>query len=1256
MSCKSYRSIFDFSVTFSFVFGLLLLSPAGLAAAPPNRITGSVDAGRVSVLPGHIHRLAQPQFDQGVADPSTPMNYMVLMTKPSASQQAELEGLLTDQQNPSSPNFRKWLTPEEFGKRFGLSVSDQSKIAAWLTSQGFTIDHRARSQNWIAFSGTAGQVSSGLHTSIHRFQVNGEKHFANIGDPAVPEALSDVVGGFLGLNDFHLKPYVELVPPDYNVGTSHYLVPADWATIYDVAPLYQAGITGSGQSIAVVGESDVLLSDIRSFRSRYGLPVNDPQMVPYNGTDPGYNGAEVEGDLDLEWSGAIAPNATIYYVYGPDAIAAMVAAVERNLAPIITVSYGGCEVDFSPSYYRSVAQQANAQGITILAASGDAGAAGCDFQDSEPQATRGLSVSFPASLPEVTAMGGTQFVEGSGSYWGPTNSSTFGSALSYIPEKVWNQSTTAGLGASGGGASQFNPKPAWQTGPGVPSDSARDVPDVALSASGHDAYYIYYGGKNTAVAGTSCAAPSMAGLVALLNQYQVSNGIQKTPGLGNINPQLYRLAQSVPAAFHDITSGDNQVHCAQGTPNCATGSLGYPAGPGYDEATGLGSVDANVLATQWNTSTNGVIVTLSASPAKGTVNDTVQLTATVVPASGTGTPTGTVSFAFDEIPLGVVPLANGSASLAFPLYQLQGTGTANVAAEYSGDAAFSAGGATKNIPVTTPTGAAAIVPSAPNTVWPQPPDAQGLSWQTTLTLSELAGVAAIVTGFTIDGQAQTLSQYFPSPNIPPRGTLNANVVFRNLAAPVTRTFGFTGTDAGGTNWSRQIAVNYFPLPSYDYFGLTLTPLIAAQNTAADPGCQWAVQLNADDLGGYGVNLLSNLYVGGLDFSSQIPSIFGTTRLDAWQDVQGTLCFSGITPPASNEIEMVLDDGNIQEVTVSFVGPVASPAKLSATPAGIAISAASASQPAQTTLAIDLSDKTQPWTASIYPPNPTTAWLSASALSGTGPAQIVLTASGTGFEPGAYKANIVIQCANAVPQYINVPVMFVLGASSPGTTVGGVANAASFKTLVSPGMLLSVFGTKLSNTTGSASGNPLPFPYAGVSATVNGLAAPVYYASPNQLNIQVPYEAGAGPAVLGVNNNGQIAGFEFQMSPSSPGIFADANGNLVPSSAVSQGGITTLYVTGTGDVSPALKTAYSPSSTTAPPNLPMPLLPLSVTVGGVPAFVEYAAISAGLIGTTQINILVPSSVPLGTQPVVVTVGGVASAPVNIVVQPPPGGSH
>jgi len=1246
------------AVKFAPALGLLAGFAATALAAPADRITRPVDDRVKRAIPGNVHPLAQAKFDQGPIDPEMRMNYIMLMVKPSAAQQTDLDGLLADRQNPSSPQFHKWLTPEEFGERFGLSAGDSSKVAAWLRAEGLTVNRVARARNWLAFSGTAGQVSKALRTSFHSFEVDGKTHFANTTAPAVPDALAGMVGGFLGLNDFHLKSYARLTPapsvsrlgPYDNSGALHYLAPQDFATIYDIEPLYRQNIDGTGQNIAIVGDSDVDPADISAFRTQYGLPVNPPVMIPYAGFDPGYSEDQIEGTLDLEWSGAVAPHATIDYVYGPDVFEAIVYAVDNDVAPIVSISYGACEVEFSALFYRSVAQEGNAQGITLISASGDSGAAGCDAQGFQPFATQGLMVDFPAAMPEVTGVGGTEFVEGSGKYWSSVNSTDFGSALSYIPEEAWNESGGFGLGASGGGASLFYSKPAWQAGPGVPSDSGRDVPDVALSAAGHDGYNITFFGQNIQVGGTSCAAPSMAGIVALLNQYQVTKGFQAQPGLGNINPQLYRLAQSSPSAFHDVTSGNNMVPCAQGSPDCLTGSLGYQAGPGYDQATGLGSIDVSALASAWNTATNAVKVGLYLSAPALTLNDTLNMVAIVTPASGKGTPTGRVDFSSGGLALGSGTLSSSQAGqaayLSFPAFML-GFGQSGIVAVYSGDAAFSGGGsATEQFQVNAPPGASILV-TWPNTVWPSAADAQGLSWQTSMQLSEEAGVPAIVTSFTIDGQSQPLSQYFPSPDIPPNGTVNVVTVFRNLVPPVTRTFAFTGVDAGGNTWSRTVQVEYMPLLPNENLALAATPLTVAQNTTADPACQWAVQLNIDDVGGY-LNYLTNLYIGGVDASSAIPSIFGTSRIDAYGDAQGTLCFGGITPPATDAILVVESGSFAQEINVSFIGPPANPGTLSASPASLSLAVAQGSASTPTALAVDLSDQTQSWTASIFPANRTTAWLTASKLSGTGSGQIALTASGTGFEPGVYRATIVIQSQNAQPQYVNVPVMFVLGGAASGTSIAAVANAASFQSAVSPGMLMAVYGTDLANTTASASALPLPFSTNGVSVTVNGLAAPILYESLKQLNIQVPYTTGAGPAVLGVNNNGQIAGFQFQLSPSSPGIFADSNGNLVPNSTVQQGGIATLFFTGAGDVTPPIPTAVAPDPQTPVSLLPVPLLPLSVTVGGVQAFVYFAGIPSGLIGTTQVNFQVPASVPVGVQPLVVTVNGVASKAVNLTV--------
>ncbi len=1174
----------------------------------------------------------------------------MLLIKPSAAQQADLDQLLAAQQNPSSANYHQWLTPQDFADRFGLSTSDHSKVVAWLQAGGLTVQESGRGRNWVAFKGGAGQVGKALQTSIHRYIVNGETHIANAMEPAVPDALADVVAGFIGLDDFHLKPFVTKpipVDPSYTHGTSHYLAPQDYATIYDLNPLYSANIDGTGQSIAIVGASDITLSDISSFRTRFGLPANTPKLVLY-GADPGFTSAQIEGNLDLEWSGAIAPKATIYYVYGADPLIATIYAVNLNAAPVISISYGNCEIEFPTLYYRTISQQGNAQGITTLAASGDSGAAGCDSQGLDPFATRGKAATFPSNLPEVTGVGGTSLNDATSNYWNTTNTLTLGSALSYIPEVTWNETAPDfGLGASGGGVSVLVSKPDWQTGPGVPADGARDIPDVAMSAAVHDAYLIIYQGTLVAVGGTSAASPSLAGIISMLNQYQVSTGYQAKPGLGNINPQLYRLAQSMPSAFHDISSGNNIVPCAQGTPDCQNQSYGYTAGTGYDLTTGLGSIDGNNLVTQWNTASQPVLVTLTATPAHATLNDTIQLTAIVAATAGVGTPTGTVNFLLGTTSLGTSTLSTvGTASITFQA-SILGTGTGSVFAEYSGDAAYSGGSGSARVQITKPVGVSAIEPSiGPSPVFAAPADAQGLSWQTIAALTEVAGVPSTLTSFTIDGQSQPLSQYFGSTSIPASGTLTADLVFRNLPYPVTKTFGFAGVDVTGATWTRSLPVTFLGPQVFQNFNLSAVPLTMTQNASAAASCQWSQQLTLDEIGGFAFRVVG-LAAGNIDISDRIQSIFGTTRLAAYGSLQGTLCWSGITPPASNVVAITLTDefGNTlqTQLTVSFANASATPTKLSVSPASVAIPVVIPTG----SINVSLADKTQAWTASVTPGNRTTGWLTLSQYSGTGPAQIQLTASGVGFEPGVYRALITIQSASAVPQFVTVPVMFVYG-SAGSSLISWAANAVSYKTTVSPGQILAVGGTQLSNSVNQASTLPLPFRQEGVSATVNGLAAPLYYTSPAQLNVQVPYEAGIGPAVLGVNNNGQIAGYQLQITPSAPAIVTDGSGGVVPSNTVTAGQSAVLYMTGDGDVTPALATGATPVAT-ALTALPKPRLPVTVTVGGVQTFLQFVGIVPGVVGLTQVNFTVPASVPAGVQPVVVTVGGIASPAANITVQ-------
>ena len=617
------------------------------SASPPRRIHEDLDNGRVFALRGATPALASPQNDIGEVEDSFEIPRITVHFKMSQSQQADLDALLERQRDPSSRDYHKWLTPEQYAQRFGMNPRDIQRVTEWLESHGFTIIETARSRTWISFSGTALQVRDALSTSIHRYAVNGNQHYANSSDPVLPDALQGVVEGIRGLQNFHPKPRVVTKPvtsPRFtsSISGNHFVAPDDFATIYNLRPLYNSGIDGTGQKIAIAGQTDINIADIRAFRQAAGLPASDPQIV-LNGKDPGtVKGDESEADLDIEWAGAVARQATIIYVISTDVFDSVTYAIDNSLAPVISVSYGNCEAQIGPPAANSLSstfQQANAQGITVTAASGDDGAADCDgaLDPKAPPvttATHGLAVDIPSSIPYVTGIGGTEFSDASGNYWSATNNSSNGSALSYIPEIAWNDTSTAnGLAASGGGKSTIFPKPVWQQGQNVPNDAARDVPDVSLASSPNYEGYLVCSAGNctngfrdasdnlTVVGGTSVGAPTFAGIVALINQ-------QTKTSQGNINPKLYSLASFTSDIFHDITQGNNQVPCKQGSTDCTTtGTIGFTAGAGYDQVTGLGSVDGYNLVNEWNSDFQVAVMpaTLTVGPGRsGTA--TVQIT------------------------------------------------------------------------------------------------------------------------------------------------------------------------------------------------------------------------------------------------------------------------------------------------------------------------------------------------------------------------------------------------------------------------------------------------------------------------------------------------------------------------------------------------------------------------------------------------------------------------------------------------------
>jgi subtilase family serine protease len=604
-----------------FLLATIFSATATAQIKATDRISQTANDQQVMRLRGNVQPMVKRAVDQGPVASSMQVNRAVIQFQRTEAQQQALDALLVQLQDPSSPNYHKWLTPEQFGERFGMSTADLAKISGWLQTHGLKVVDVARGRDWIAFSGTAGQIASAFQTQLHHYALNGKTHYANATEPSIPAAFAGVVSGIQSLNDFRPKPRVRKVKANFTSSLSgnHFLAPEDFATIYNVKGLYNAGIVGTGQKIAVAGQSDIILSDIRAFRAASGLSAIDPAIVLVPGSaDPGQvSGDIVEASLDVEWSGAVAKDGQITYVNSTNAFNSMQYAVDQNIAPVISISYGDCEPNFSSSDISSlvaIAQKANAQGQTIVGPSGDDAATDCDYSTnpnvSITIATHGLQVDVPAALPYVTGVGGTAFNEGSGTYWNTTNTTGGGSAISYIPEIAWNDTLAeiangGSITGTGGGASTLFTKPSWQTGIGVPNDNARDVPDISFNASvTHDGYLICSQGSCTngfrdsnnnlnVVGGTSAGVPTFAGIVALINQQTASSQ-------GNLNPKLYSLAASNPSAFHDITSGDNKAPCQAGTPDCPSGgTIGFTAGTGYDQVTGLGSVDASALAAAW---------------------------------------------------------------------------------------------------------------------------------------------------------------------------------------------------------------------------------------------------------------------------------------------------------------------------------------------------------------------------------------------------------------------------------------------------------------------------------------------------------------------------------------------------------------------------------------------------------------------------------------------------------------------------------
>ncbi|HEX4227054.1 MAG TPA: S53 family peptidase [Bryobacteraceae bacterium] len=671
-----------------------------LIAAP--QIVQAIDESKLVKLAGSTHPLAIPAYDKGAVQDSLPMEHMFLQLRRGAAQEQALQNLIDKLQDPSSPSYHNWLTAEELGARFGPSQQDVDAVVRWLGSHGLQVNSVSKAGLTIDVSGTAAQVREAFHTEIHQYNVNGKTHIANASDPQIPAALASAVAGMVSLNDFMPKPLLRKpianftfpctgCPDGFNNTPQYDEAPGDFATIYNVTPLYKMStpITGKGQTVVVLEDTNIEPADVATFRSAFGLSSYSgtfAQIHPGSGcTNPGKNGAEGEAALDAEWAGAAAPDAAVKLASCADTttnfgafIAAQNLLDRANPPPIMSLSYLECEAANGPGgnlFMYSLWQQAAAEGVSVFVAAGDGAGAGCDDFNTSPYAIAGIAANGLASTPYNVATGGTDFLdtaEGSNStYWSNSNNSAGKSAKSYIPETPWNDSCAGAIlfeyfgypdgvtfcnsvigsnflnivGGSGALSIVYS-KPYWQKGvSGVPSDGARDLPDVSLFASnGFWSHAILFcmsdpkqGGTpcnysvpvdafNNSAGGTSFTAPQFAGIQALINQK--AGGAQ-----GNPNPILYDLARTEYGSagelaacnatngnaigsnciFHDVTVGSNDVPC-YGTNNCFGGvglsygvlstsdkklKVAYPAQPAWDFATGLGSVNVTNLVKLW---------------------------------------------------------------------------------------------------------------------------------------------------------------------------------------------------------------------------------------------------------------------------------------------------------------------------------------------------------------------------------------------------------------------------------------------------------------------------------------------------------------------------------------------------------------------------------------------------------------------------------------------------------------------------------
>jgi subtilase family serine protease len=666
----------------------------------------STSAPAIEHVPAWTHSF----IDEGVVPGSIWIEHLKLMVTRDSGREEAFQQVLRDLYDPKSRRYHQWLAPHEIGEQFGADQKTLDEVSAWLSSRGLTVNGISKSRVVIDFAGKVSALSSAFSTEFHYFDAGGEKLISLTTDPVFDPSIASKVKYIAGFSSVPVHPGTGIanVTPDLNcaTGCTHVVSPADFAVIYNLGPVYNSGNTGQGQTVAIVGLSRVNNSDIEAFQQKAGLPITDPIVrIPVTGTDPGPPNLSgdltylKEATLDVERVFGTAPGASVILdvtTPNPSGVVStnplnfpITDIIDNNVAPIMTMSFAGCEANVGmPEVFfeDSMFQQASAEGISVFVSSGDSGVDTCANHFDPPPSTGSANINYLCASGYVTCVGGTQFNDTAdpSQYWAASNSGHLLSALGYIPEGAWNQSTTTILNATGGGTSLWIPQPAWQTGVGVPAGGNRTIPDVAFNASSHDGYYGCLAeldgsgdcaqNKLLTFFGTSAATPSMAGIMALVNQTLAERQ-------GNFNPTLYSLAATPSnGVFNDITVASSGVSdCDVDTPSLCNNSItlkagssppvlpGFLVGPGYDLATGWGSINVGNLITALTSQSVPAPSTTTLSASLTSVSTTQGNTLTVAVFGAAGTPSGTVQILMNGNTYGTaLPLQSGELMVQMP--------------------------------------------------------------------------------------------------------------------------------------------------------------------------------------------------------------------------------------------------------------------------------------------------------------------------------------------------------------------------------------------------------------------------------------------------------------------------------------------------------------------------------------------------------------------------------------------------------------